>query len=361
MKKAIFGWISKALAITVVAGSFGLSFTPAFALSLSSMSDIMSSEKQSTASNHEIKFLTPTGGGIAAGETVVLTFSGFDATSVNNIDDTDIDIATGSTNVCTTATYTEINVGATNGASQWGVSAGSSAITLTAPSSGTPLAADKCLRIKIGTNATYQVSGAEQITNGSESTAHTIDISGTFGDTGTIAVDVLTDDQVVITATLGPSISFAISDNTIGFGALSISATRYADGSGAGSGSNVTAHNLTAATNATGGYVITVYGPTLTSGGNNIDAIGGTNTAASPGTEQFGVRYGSSGGSGTVSAPYAASGFAYDGVSAPDEIASASGPSDTTTYDAHYIANIAVGTSAGSYSTTLTYTATATF
>jgi len=199
------------------------------------------------------------------------------------------------------------------------------------------------------------------ITNGTAATAHNIIIGGTFGDTGTINVDVIPDDQVLITATVGPSITFTISDNTIGFGPLSSAAARYATGDTNGDNSPVTAHNLTAQTNATSGYVIYVFGPTLTSGADTITAIGGSNTASSAGTEQFGVRYTASGGSGTVTAPYAAAGYAYDAVSAQDQIASSTVASATTTYNAEYLANIATGTEAGLYSTTLTYTATATF
>ena len=107
--------------------------------------------------------------------------------------------------------------------------------------------------------------------------------------------------------------------------------------------------------------MIYVSGATLTSGANNIDAIGGTNTASSPGTEQFGVRYSASGGSGSVDAPYAAAGFAYNGVSSPDNIASVAGATATTTYSARYVGNITAVTPSGSYATTLTYTATATY
>lgn len=361
MKKLINSWIPKVLAVAMVFAAVGMQATPAFALSLTSMSDIMSRLEGGTASDHEIKFATPALGGIATGETVILTFTGFSSATVNAIDDTDVDIATGDSSTCSSATYSEQTVGATNGAAQWGVTAGSGAITIVAPSSGTPLAADRCLRVKIGQNATGGVAN-EQITNGSDATSHSIAITGTFGDTGTIAVDILADDQVVVTATVGPSISFAISDNTIGFGALSIAAAQYADGTGAGSASDTIAHTLAASTNASSGYVITMFGPTLTSGGNTITAIGGANTASAPGTEQFGVRFDETGsGSGTVTAPYAASGFAYDATAAPDQIASASGATDTSTYSAHYVANIDINTEAGAYDTTLTYTATATF
>lgn len=362
MKKLLNSWITKVLAIALIVAGFGVQGQVAFAASITSASDNISRLKASTAANHEIKFVTPSG--VASGGTITLTFSS-DFTGIGSLVGADFDFAENSGSVCTGGTWTEKSVvTSTPSASQFSIAGSGQVVTITSGGASATMAAGRCIRLKIGTNATDTTGsgpGTNQITNGAVDDDDSIAIAGTFGDTGTIAVDIIADDQVVITATLGPSISFAISDNTIGFGALALGTTRYADGTGSGSGSEADAHTLTAATNATSGYIIEVSGPTLTSGGNNIDAIGATNTAPTPNTEQFGVRYTASGGSGSVTAPYAASGFAYDGVSAPDQIASATGATDTTTYGARYMANIAVGTAAGNYSTTLTYTATATF
>jgi hypothetical protein len=106
---------------------------------------------------------------------------------------------------------------------------------------------------------------------------------------------------------------------------------------------------------------MTVNGATLTSGANTITAIGSSNTASSAGTEQFGLRMSASGGSGTVSVPYAASGFAFDTAAFPDQVASASGSSANTTYSVRYLGNITAQTEAGAYTATLTYVATANF
>jgi hypothetical protein len=69
------------------------------------------------------------------------------------------------------------------------------------------------------------------------------------------------------------------------------------------------------------------------------------------------------GGSGTVSSPYAASGFAYDATSTtPSTVASAStGDGIDTTYSARYMCNIAPVTPAGNYTTDLTYVVTGNF
>ncbi len=158
------------------------------------------------------------------------------------------------------------------------------------------------------------------------------------------------------------SLAFSISDNTIAFGALSNGSARYATGDLLGSGSEVEAHTLSASTNAASGYTITVTGSTLNFGGNDIDAIGGTNTASAVGTEQFGLRATATGGSGAVSAPYAAAGFAFDTASMPDEFAAlTSSDPTTTTYSTRYLANIATTTTGGTYGTVLTYTITANY
>ncbi len=168
------------------------------------------------------------------------------------------------------------------------------------------------------------------------------------------------------TATAGAaqSLTFSISQNSIGFGTLTTIGPRFANTTG-GSGTEVEAHTLSASTNATGGYTMTVRGATLTHTSNSsftVNAIGGTNTVSAPGTEQFGLRAAVTSGTGTVTAPYAAAGFAYAGTaSTASQIASGAGDGASTIYSARYIANISAPTEAGSYSATLTYVATATF
>lgn len=158
------------------------------------------------------------------------------------------------------------------------------------------------------------------------------------------------------------TMTFSISDTSVGFGTLGFGGSRYATGDTTGSGSEVEAHTISATTSAPDGYVIIVVGPTLTYSGATIDAIGGVNTAPNPGTEQFGLRMTATGGSGTVSAPYDDAGFAYaaDG-STTDEVASSTGSSDTTTYSVRYLGNISGATESGFYATDLTYIITPTF
>lgn len=356
MKKALKGWIPKVLAIALIVSAFGLQSNMAMAASLTSLSDNQSRLKASTASDHEIKFASPTG--IAAAGTVTLTFaSGF---NLSTIVFGDVDFATGSTANCTTATYTEQALAAAPSGATWGVAVSGQVLTLTS-GSGTSTAGN-CVRFRIGLNAVTGVSGTHQITNPTAG-SYTIVVGGTFGDTGTDAVVIISNDQVTVDATVDPSITFSISANAIHFGTLTAANARFADTSTGTTTSSTVAHTLAAGTNATSGYVMYLSGDILKSGANSITAAAG---ASSPGTSQFGLtlaNVAASGGSGTATAPYAtSSSYAFTATpSTQVQVASATGTTATTTYSATYLANITANQAAGAYSTTLTYTATATF
>ncbi len=354
MQKLMKSWLPKLTAITIVVMAIGIQASTATAASLTSMSDNMSRLKASTASNHEVKFVTPTG--VTAGGTITLTFSG-DFTGVSSIAFGDVDFATAAT--CG-GSFSDVTLAASPSGATWGVGASGQVVTLTS-GSGT-VTATNCVRIKIGTNATVGTTGTNQISNGAIDDDDTIDLATSTGDTGTISVDIITDDQVVISATVAPSITFSISDNTIGYGALNASDDRFATGDTNGNSSATVAHTLAAGTNATSGYIMYVMGATLTSGGNTITAPAGP-SATTVGSEQFGLNLSASGGSGTVDSQYGTSsqyGWGATG-STQDNVAAATGATASTTYSATYVGNIAAETEAGTYGTTLTYTATATY
>ncbi|MBI5405949.1 hypothetical protein HY972_02840 [Candidatus Kaiserbacteria bacterium] len=158
------------------------------------------------------------------------------------------------------------------------------------------------------------------------------------------------------------SLTFSISDNTIGFGTLVSSGARYATGDTLGSASDTAdAHTISVATSASSGYTMTLNGATLTSGANTINAIGATAAASSAGTEQFGARLIVNSGTGSATSPYASTNWALDTGAFPDQVASGAGDGVTTVFGVRYIGNISASTENGSYSATLTYVATATF
>ena len=323
------------------------------AAALTSLSDTMSTIKASTAANHEILFASPTG--IVAGQTVTYTFNTF---TMGTVAFGDIDFATGSTGVCSSATYTEQTLAATASGATWGAAVAGTVLTIT---SGTGTAtAGNCIRLRVGTNAVTGGAGVNRITNPAASSP-TITMAGTFGDTGTITINIIANDQVSVSGTVNQSITFSISAATIAFGTLDAAAARFANTT-TGSATEVEAHTLIAGTNAGSGYTITVQGATLTSGAFTITAIGSTNTASAVGTKQFGLRITATGGTGTVTAPYAAAGFAYAGTATvTSQVASATGASANTTYSVRYLANITSNTEAATYTATLTYVATGNF
>ena len=164
------------------------------------------------------------------------------------------------------------------------------------------------------------------------------------------------------TAGAAQSLTFSISDNTIGFGSLSSVGTRYASGDMAGADTDVAdAHTISVSTNASSGYTMTVGGSTLSAGVPTVTPIGTPAAAPSVGSEQFGLRMISNSGTGSVIAPYNTANWAFDTASFPDVIATGGGDESTTVYGVRYLGNISANTETGTYGATLTYTVTATY
>lgn len=344
------------------------------ASSVTSFSDVLSRLKDSVAANHEIKFVTPTGVQ-DTNDTITFLMTGFTSASVDAITATDVDFAIGDSNNCTTATFTEEPVSGTSGSgATWGFDTNGANLMTLDPGTAT-VTADRCVRLRVGTNATSTSGsgpGVSQIVNGTAATAHTVTIGGVFGDSGTLSVDIITDDQVTISATVDPTITFTLTtgDNALGFGSLSSTAGRWADAAADGepavAGNTPTsAHTGSIATNAASGWVISYNGATLTAGSATIDPLTvaeDEDSEGDPGTEQFGIAVSRSG-DATIAAGYerdANSDFRFI-ASTTTTILSESVPTATETLEFSYLANITGATEAGSYSTTITYIATGTF
>jgi hypothetical protein len=366
-KNKIFKIFCRLSILALIIGTMGSSPGKANAASLTSLSDTQSRLQASTNSNHTIFFVSPTG--ITTNQTVILTFTGYSAATVNAILFSDVDFATGSTNVCSSATYTEQTLASSATTTSWGVSAGSSAITITAPSTGTPLAASKCVRILIGTNAVNQTTGVNQIQNGTAGATHTIAITGTFGDTGTLAESIISNDQVTITATVAPTITFTIDFNSMAFGTLSTATGRWATNGGGGNataGSTPTAGNtFTVATNAQSGWALSYTGTVLTFGSFTIPAATiSSDSDGTPGTSQFALTASASGsgpGTTSITSGYARTTNSSYKFNSGDTVASSNGAATLDTIIVSYLANISGSQQAGPYSTTLTWVATSTF
>ena len=333
----------------------------AFSAALTGVSDTLSSAKVSTVSNHTIIFTTPSG--IGAGSTTVLNFvnAGSDFGIPTTFSYTDVDINDNGPYIGS-STLAAAPAGAT-----WGV-VRTSSTTITITNGTTPVTAGHTIYIRLGTNATNQSTGVNQIINATTTGSKTIGISGTMWDTGTSTVNIINNDTVVISAVVPQALTFSISSNAINFGNLGSGAPRYASSTALGDSSDATSsHNLQISTNAPSGYTITVQGQTLTSQqnpANTINAIGVTPATSAIGTEQFGIYATKSGGvNGTIDATFATvSSFGYDATATTSAtFATGATPTNTETYLLHYIANIAALTEAGTYSASLIYVGTANF
>lgn len=315
---------------------------PTYAATLTSVTDTLSSVTKSvTGVSHVIQFTTPTGVGEST-DTITITFaSGFDISGLTLPADVALTHGAGS---YTTNTETVTNTGAT--ATAWNVGRSGQVLTLTAPTDGVGAAS-----LAAGNQVRITLSGSG-ITNPSTAASYEIALGGTFGDSATVEVGIVDNASVAVTATVDESLAFSMTGNSISFGTLSsLSAT---------TGTN----SFTISTNATGGYVTTVKGATLTSGSDTITAVGSTAATSTAGTEQFGINITASGGVGAVDSTYAGTGaqYGYGATSSTaDTVASSSAPSDATTYSATYVANIAATTQPGSYTATLVYVTTGTF
>jgi len=336
----------------------------AHAATLTVMSDTMTDQAPSAVSKHTLKWTTA--GQNVAGDTVTIDFVSADFPFSGTWATTDFALT---------------DVGGSRSATA-PVGVGTTAPTCTAGTTNYTVTVDATLEQFVITfcpswtsstaanETTFVINGdgADGVMTNSasnvESSVVNIAYATSNSDSGMLAIVVESNANVNVTATaaVGPTLTFNVSDNTIGFGTLSSVAARYATADTLGTGVAATnAHTLYVDTNAAGGYIITYNAAaTLTSGGNTITAIGSSNTASSPGSEQFGLRLTVASGSGTVTAPYAAAGFAFTAAST-EQVASYTTVDAGSTFNVRYLANITGSTEAGSYSTTLKYIATGTF
>src|SRR3989344_6415867 len=345
--------ISLGLILAMLAILAGPPFQIAQAAALTGKKDTMSSLKASTLSNHTILFTTPTG--VAAGETITLTLTSFSVAAALDFEDLDLSFDATPDAVCDTGDTEKTLAATASGAAGGAVRTSATVITFTSGTDTIAAAAEVC--VEVGTGAESVVTGIEQITNPTAG-SYTLAIGGTMADSGSVAISILADDQVAVSGTVSESMTFSLGATSVALGTLSTSAVT--------SGS----HTVTLATNGASGLVLTYAGTTLTSGGNTITAMS-TAAASSVGTEQFGINAKDNATpnvgaecSGTAPIAAAATGYStadsFKFVTGETIISSAAGI-NSTSCTLSYIANIAGATEAGSYTTTLTYTATATF
>ncbi len=349
-------------------------FTTAEAANLTYVKDTLSDSDTGSLSDHTIQFLPP--GPVASGQTVTVTFpSSFTGTSSVVVGDIDLEING----------VDETVVAGAPAAAEWGFAWSGDTMTLTAGASES-IATSATVTVKIGSNATTGGSGATRLINPGAVNSYEITITAA-ANSGQTRVAIV--DNVLVTANVDTTLTFIV-NGTSSLVTVNGSPTTTATTTTSTSlpfetlsngVSKVLAQDLTVATNARNGYVVTVMQDQnlLSSTGADIDGFSdgtyvNTPTAWIPPSnsisdENTWGHWGLTSTDGTLLG--AGSDFGSDqwvaASTTPRAIMAHSGPSDGTTEDIGratigYQAQITALQEAGDdYSTTLTYVATPTF
>lgn len=241
--------VATLVAGAIVLWSIGL-YTTAQAANLTTISDTLSDSDVSVVSDHTINFTVPTSSpGLLAGETMTVTFpAGF--AGVGSIAFGDVDIRVNGV---------DETVAAVAAPGVWGVAGAGQVLTIT--SNNTTLSATDVVEIQIGTNATFGVTGSNQITN---PTAGSYEIVVTAGavDTGKTRVAII--DNVLVTAIVDTAFDFTIDGLATSTAINGTSTTGSTTPTLIDFGTLVAgeiktlAQALTVTTNARNGFVVTV-------------------------------------------------------------------------------------------------------
>jgi hypothetical protein len=188
---AMFRGIATFVAIALVAWAAGAAYVrTAEAVNVTDVYDLLSTSATSTASNHTIVFVSPTG--ISAGQTITLSFdsagSNFDLTGIG---EEDIDILEDGVD----QPDTEFTVGTTTN-------------TITITSGTLAIAAGASTTIRIGLHAVSSGSPDSQIINPATQGSYKVAIAGTMTDSGNTEVAII--DSVYVTANVTTSFSFIV-------------------------------------------------------------------------------------------------------------------------------------------------------
>ncbi|MEK7202471.1 MAG: hypothetical protein AAB669_02995 [Patescibacteria group bacterium] len=364
------------LVVLVVTFSLLLPYTPsAFAAPVTSFSDVLSTMKESVVANHTFTFTIADTW--VAGETLALAFpAGFSAAGFLNSEPEDFDVTDDGVDQTMVASggcsgaAIEIEITTADIIDPIG-------FTFTRCATDATIAASSVVTIEIGTNATSGSAGNDQITNQSAAqnvtdAKVTLTGGGGFTDTGTLALEVIADNDVTVNATVDPSITCTFTGLTTTFSSLTTGAVSTSD----------TSTTITASSNGQGGLNIIVYdagdttNPGLYKSSTTTYLIGSAdssyaNTATlAAGTDGFGVSASSASGSGaalTVDGRFDASGGANEmgglevGAGAAVPIAASTGALASRVLTIVHKAAVSGLAPAGSYTDTITYVCTATY
>ncbi len=336
--------LAKKISVAIYAALFVftmvLPWTVAQAATLTTPRDYLSrvAENLTTGEVHQVFFTTATAvsGGVGANSVIIVFPDGDDgkwcATAGSDLTVSGIANPTGGSESATTLPGS-LAAACTQGA-------GASSFDTITVSSVNNLSAATKYGVQISDGSTGKLGTPANTTTG----LLTIKTNNgsTDVDSAQAAVDIIANDQVSVSATVPPSITFTLSANSINLGTLSTGAV-----------ANST-HTARTVTNAANGYVTYVYSDgNLRNGSNTIAATTGTLAA---GTAGYGIA--TSDASQTVtqdaacgSAPYNVTAL----TTSQQSVAGAtSGPVDETSTIC-YAAAIASDTVAGAYTQTVTF------
>lgn len=362
-------------AIALVLWAIGVHmFTPAEAANLTYVKNTLSDSAPSSVSNHTIEFLSPSG--VGSNATITVTFpNGFNiSTSSVAVGDVDLEI---------NGVDETLVAGLSPAAGQWGFSIAGQDMLLKAGSAES-LPALATATIKVGTNAD---GGTNRVTNHSATSSYEFTITAGASDTGQTRVAII--NNVLVTANVDTTLTFVVYGTSTGTtvnGSPTTTATNTSSialpfGTLAPNVSKTLAQDLTVATNAIHGYVVTVEQDQnlLSSTGADIDgfidgAYTNTPTAWVAPTNNI-AQENTWGHWGLTTTDTSLLGAGADFTSnqwiaasnTPRAIMAHNGPADGATYHigratVGYQAQITALQEAGDdYSTTLTYIATPTF
>lgn len=242
--------IATLLAIALALWAVGVHmFTSVEAANLTYVKDTLSDSDTGSLSNHTIQFVTPSN--VNAGETVTVTFpSSFTGTSSVTVTDVDLEIGG----------VDETLVAGAPGAAQWGFTWSGDVMTLLAGASES-IATSATVTIKIGNNAD---GGTIRLVNPAAVNSYEITITAGTDDTGQTRVAIV--DNVLVTANVNTSLTFTVNGTTTGAvvngspttTSTTTTSTSLPFGLLANNVSKTLAQDLTVATNARNGYVVTV-------------------------------------------------------------------------------------------------------
>lgn len=323
---------------------------------LTALSDTMTRQKVSVLSSHTIQFTLGASTSFDATETITVDFDedGGGLIAAGSTDATiDYDFNDG-----TERTVVDVDGDCTGHSGTNDVVASlndtTGVLTITACGTMTSSSTNATVTIEIGTAA----GGTNIITNPVTPAAYSIAIVAA-GDSGTLNVPVLSNDQVTITASISPSLSVDISSSSCVLGVLTTTTIQTCT------------YTLTVTTNSSGGYIGTILddGNLRSPATDDVDDVGVDEIIDAADIEEYGVSTSSTYGSNDIVTYTDCNDGATTGdnqeataiTTSPQILAGSAGVVNGQVNAICHAAAIDTGTQAGEYSHIATIIVTATY